>query len=1512
MDVGKKTDQPMLLVGIGTSAGGLPALKNFFHANPAHPQLTFVVVQHLDPNHKSMLADILSRETILNVYEAENGQKLAPNSVYIIPPDALIEVEGHHIKIIKPHRKHGSRSSIDHLFRAMAENFKAQGIGILLSGSGSDGTAGLRALKAAGGLSIVQDPRDAEYSSMPRSAIDAGVVDVVCNIEDMPQVLLDYVEHPYVEYQEESEADEKGLQSIAALLKTRENFDLQQYKESTVERRILRRMSLTGKRQKEDYIQLLRSNGDERGYLMQDLLINVTDFFRDQNAFKILEDKVVQDIIESADPGSDIRIWVAGCASGEEAYSLGILFLEGIKKANKDLDLKIFATDVDEEAIKIARKGLYPASIMSEVPADYLNTYFTTENDQYYRVKTHLRDKISFATQNVYSDPPFSKMDLISCRNLLIYLRKKVQSKALQSFYFALNEQGYLFLGSSENIGEQKQYFQPISNKWRIFQKKPAQHTDFQVAQLGRFVQPKYFKKNLQTRQKKSDQYGPIEQAKEILLQNLSPSVLINGDNQVLYFHGDTHPYLKMPDGEPKLDFIKMLDSKLRTRVRSAIFKARQSNEKINIHCPPDYRQSYPNQSVFLISVSPVSHQALDKKALIISFKPDEDLEKNGLVSASSTVSGDQENMVAAMERDLQETRKELQNTVEELETSTEELKASHEEALSTNEELQSTNEELEASTEELRSLNEELTTVNSQLKEKIDALQSAHDDIENFFASTNLATIFLCVKFKLMRYTPAAQRLLRLGPQDIGHPISDISRDLMDEETIDEAKKVIQSLESSEKEIQSGQRWFVRKILPYRTGDQRIAGVVITFNDVSELKKANHFVEIREKQHAVIAKLGMEALKNQKLEELIDHTVREVAYVLDADYCKFLKYQPTQKNFLLQAGVGWQKGAVGKETVIADSTTQAGYTLKENEPVIVEDLNTEKRFAGPKLLVDHHVVSGMSCVVSKEHECYGVLSVHTQNKKIFTKDDANFLRSISNLLSVSIHRKKIEQAIKESEEKLRIAKDSNNMGYFEYSMIDGETHWDNLIKRLWGLKEDEQATQELFSECLHPDDRKKTLDAIEKSMDYNGSGHYHTTYRVINKLTQKISWVEASGQVMFKDQMPQKMIGMVIDITKQKETENTLENAIINLEAAHEKKNQFLATLGHELRNPLAAINSGVQIMQMDKSKADWALNMMAHNVKLVSSLLDDLLDLTRISRGKIKLKKEVLNLNDILSETLQGFARDAEKKELKMTSHLTSEPIYVKGDQTRLDQIFSNLICNALKFTPAGGNVSVHLIQKSGRAWVTVNDDGIGIDPKKLNLIFQPFEQITDKKLQNPGLGIGLALVSQLVNLHGGSIKAESQGKDKGTTLSVDFPISDEIVVPARKKVKKPDIKKDLKVLIVDDNVDAVKGLKSILAKEKCRVYSAYTAKGALKKVEKFSPEVFIIDIGLPDGNGHDLLRDIKTKYKESATYIALTGYSHEEAHARSKQAGFDFHLNKPAMLDDLLGILGQASHS
>ncbi len=748
------------LVGVGASAGGLAVLKKLVSTLPVESNMAYIIAQHLDPTHESMLTELLSKVSTVPVQVVEDGVKIEANNIYVIPPNTYLEVKDGKLKLTSPNDVRGMRKAIDHLFRSLASECEYRCVGIVLSGAGDDGTAGLRTIKAAGGLTIAQNPKSAEHASMPESAINAGVIDKVLTIDKIVETLEEYIAHPYLA--EEVEESPIGLNEIATILTTQEDFDIKQYKPTTIQRRIARRMGLFGIKSHNDYIAHVRQDTKERRQLIKDLLINVTDFFRDPDAFYALESKVLPELVRKLDDDDDLRVWVAGCATGEEVYSLSIFLLEEIRAQKKQNQIRVFATDIDEEAIAVARKGVYSSSIVAEVPSNYLDQYFNKLTNEHYQIQRQVRDLVSFANQNVVNDPPFSQMHLISCRNLLIYLKKDVQQDVLNAFHFALKPDGHLFLGSAESIGAGGNKFKVISKKWRIYQKENTS-SEPTVFQKKFTIRNRIPDKNKAERKRPEATTRAEQLRRDLLVTLLPPTIIVGAKGEILYNHGYLSPYVIVPEGEPHNDLFRTLIPALTSRTRSAIFKAKKTQEAVSF----TYISSSNDPSKKMVTIEA---KLLDNRnssiedAICLTFF-EQKFEENGQKPA---VELDTDKAVQEIEQELVETKEELQNTIEELETSTEELKASHEEALSTNEELQFANEELEASSEELRSLNEELRTVNEQLKDKIEQMQSLNDDLRNFFGSTNIPTLFLDTTLKIQRFTPAAEVLLALIKQRI------------------------------------------------------------------------------------------------------------------------------------------------------------------------------------------------------------------------------------------------------------------------------------------------------------------------------------------------------------------------------------------------------------------------------------------------------------------------------------------------------------------------------------------------------------------------------------------------------------------------------------------------------------------------------------------------------------------------------------------------------------------------
>jgi two-component system CheB/CheR fusion protein len=833
--------QSIPVVGIGASAGGLEAIEGFFANTPSDIRIAFVIIQHLAPEHKSIMGSLLKKYTNLKVMEVRDGTKIEPGCIYLNPPSRDVSILNGKLYLSEPAQARGARLPIDYFFRSLAESQGDKSICIVLSGTGTDGTLGMKAIKGAGGMAMAQEETQAKYDNMPRSAIDTGLVDYVLPVEKMGAELMKYVKHPYIGGPEKvlttKERFENYLQKIFILVRSTTGHDFSQYKMNTIRRRIERRMAVHQIDQISEYVAYLQKNPGEIKTLFKDLLITVTNFFRDTKAFKALNEKVVLPIVKAKPVESAVRIWVSGCATGEEAYSVAILFAETMKLLNKHFVMQIFATDLDADAIEYARLGVYPDSIVADVSAERLKSYFIKEENTY-RVKKQIREMVVFATQNLVKDAPFSKLELVCCRNVLIYMNTALQKKILPMFHYTLNPGGYLFLGTSESIGEFADLYSPVDLKWKIFKCKQAPAT----LGLERAALPvNGLAPGVTKAAKRKFEPTPAnirQLAERTILQDYAPPcVLIDENFDILYFSGDTDRFLSMPAGEPTFNLLKIARDDIRYKLSTQLRKCLK--DRVPVKSKDTKVMQNGNISPVDITVKPVLDSTLKDEFMMVLFETPEAPPEHRGKKKEKPSDKDIEPRVQALEQELQSTKEYLQTTIEELETSNEELKSTNEELQSTNEELQSTNEELETSREELQSTNEELETVNTELQNKVEQLSDANNDLNNLLGATEVATLFLDNDINVKRFTPRAAEIFKLIGGDVGRPIGDIVHNLQYDELVDDAKKVLENLGRVEKEVRTKEgNWFFMRILPYRTVDNAIDGVVVTFIDITRQKR--------------------------------------------------------------------------------------------------------------------------------------------------------------------------------------------------------------------------------------------------------------------------------------------------------------------------------------------------------------------------------------------------------------------------------------------------------------------------------------------------------------------------------------------------------------------------------------------------------------------------------------------------------------------------------------------------
>ncbi len=822
------------VVGIGASAGGLEALEQLFGNMPSDSGIAFVIVQHLDPNTRSSMPEILSRFTKMPTHVASDGLKVEPNSIFLIPPSKSMSIQDGILYLHEPEQSPGLRLPVDFFFRSLAKEKGADSICIILSGTGTDGTLGVKAIKGEQGTAFVQDPESAKYDGMPRSAIDTGLVDFVLKPGEIPEKLVKFLKHSALNGARVGTAKEgtEPLQRIFAILRTRTGHDFSRYKGSTVRRRLERRMSVNQINDISKYADFLKGNEDEVKALMKDMLISVTNFFRDPEAFEALKVQL-KAILKQKAQNSDLRVWVAGCATGEEAYSVAIVISECQEELRKRLQVQVYGTDIDVDALRIARAGNYPGNIVADVTPKRLKDFFVKQ-DGTYTMKKEIRERMVFAPQDFIKDPPFSRLDLICCRNLLIYLESDVQKRLLPLLHYALKPSGVLFLGTSETIGESGDLFTVLDKKWKIYQRREA------LVAADRLKFPSAFTPS--SREAAGEPVRAVtetripELTEKIFLDNYAPTfAVIDDKSRLVYVRGRTGKYLEIASGQPSLSILEMAREGLKTELGSAIYRATSEKKKI-VHQGVRVKHNGGFQTVNL-TVAPLTEPGIPPGLMIVVFQELELMA--GEAKARPSVRG--RKRVTELEEELRLTRESLQATVEELEATNEEMKSTNGELQSNNEELQSTNEELDTSREELQSLNEELNTLNAELQDKNELLSKANDDLNNFVNRTDIAIILLDDELRIRSYTPATIDVFNIRNVDIGRPIDEITSRLAYDNIVDDAHEVLRTLQPKEVEVQRKDGyWYNVRISSYRTAQNVVSGLVMSLLDINEQKKAS------------------------------------------------------------------------------------------------------------------------------------------------------------------------------------------------------------------------------------------------------------------------------------------------------------------------------------------------------------------------------------------------------------------------------------------------------------------------------------------------------------------------------------------------------------------------------------------------------------------------------------------------------------------------------------------------
>jgi two-component system CheB/CheR fusion protein len=844
------------IVGIGASAGGLEALEHFLSRVPKNSGMAFVIVQHLDPTRKGIMPELLQRTTGMKVMQVKDRTLVQPDRVYVIPPNKDMSILHGVLHLLEPASPRGLRLPIDFFLRSLAQDQQEHSIGVILSGMGSDGTLGLRAIKEKAGVVLVQDPATAKFDGMPRSAIDSGLADIVAPVDDLPERILVYLHRTPLVHTSEMVLEDKtqsALEKAVILLRAHTGHDFSLYKKNTFYRRIERRMGIHQIDKIAGYVRYLQENSQELDLLFKELLIGVTSFFRDPAAWEELRKKILPALMANRPAGHVLRAWVPGCSTGEEAYSMAMVMKEAMEKIKpkRRFTLQVFATDLDKDAIDKARQAIYPENICADVSPEQMGRFFTKE-ERGCRVNTEIREMVIFATQNLIMDPPFTKLDILSCRNLLIYLAPEMQKKLIPLFHYSLNPDGILMLGSAETVGTFTDFFTPLSNKLRIFRRTESALRSEPIEFPSSFAPPLPAGTGVRPVPKSHHSFQSL--ADQLILGHYSPAaVLVSDKGNILYVSGRTGKYLEPAAGKANWNIFAMARDGLRYELTTAFHKALE--QKVPVVVRGLKVGSNGGKHYVDITVQRIEEPEPLRGLVVIVFSgaavPLETNSPGRLAKVEKTPARSARQ--GELQQKYQQVRMELQSAREEMQSSQEELRSTNEEMQSTNEELQSTNEELTTSKEEMQSLNEELQTVNTELQAKVDELSRSNNDMKNLLNSTDIATLFLDNDLKVRRFTTQATKIIQLIPSDVGRPITDLASDLLYPELAADAREVSQRLGFAEKPVGTRDgRWFTVRVMPYRTLEDRIDGVVITFADITAAKTLE--AQLREKQ-AVLEK---------------------------------------------------------------------------------------------------------------------------------------------------------------------------------------------------------------------------------------------------------------------------------------------------------------------------------------------------------------------------------------------------------------------------------------------------------------------------------------------------------------------------------------------------------------------------------------------------------------------------------------------------------------------------------
>ena len=1479
-------EQPekFFVVAIGASAGGLQPLEEFFTNLPNNPGAAFVILQHLSPDFPSLMPELIQRRTSLEVEQIKDGAQLHPNHIYVLPPRHTLTVEKDYLRL-EQHLAERVNDPINIFFKSLAAQWGEKVIGIVLSGTGNDGTEGLQAISQKGGITLVQSPETAQFTSMPSSAIPCDCLDGILSPQDLAQAVYSLVgyslNYPISQVKAGDLIPVEQFEQILSILSKYEKINFCQYKISTLSRRILNRCGINQSPDLTQYIVLLNQSETERKLLRQDLLISVTQFFRDPPAWELMEQQVLPELIESLEPQEQLRVWVPACATGEEAYSLAILIDEAIQATNKQVSVKMFATDLDSKALEVASQGTYNESIKNNITPERLEKYFTCKSGSY-QVKRHLREMLIIAPHDLTKNAGFSKMNLISCRNVLIYMQPLLQQQVLRLLHFSLASQGILFLGNAETLGDIETEFIHINQRWKIFRK----HREVQLSLMPPVSQlpliapvttPPASNRNIFKYERILDSVFNLCFAEQRLT-----CVLINQDFQLLHIFHNGADLLSFSTGKAKLDITELVPIPLKLPLRTAIHRAKREqqnilytginlfrngvNETLNLKIA--FPNKYPIINEFMLVLLEVK-TTLENKSNQIEFQVDIETVKQ----------------ITELEYELQQTRENLQATIEELETTNEEQQATNEELLASNEELQSTN-------EELQSVNEELYTVNSEYQIKIQQLTELTSDIDNLLRSTDIGVIFLDNDLNIRKFTPTTSNIINILPTDINRPLTHFTHNLDCPNLVEILSNFVVSQIPLELEVinQKTQEQLLMRVHTYKGENNNNDGVVVTFVNINQLKKfqnqlqtSNNWLDNIYINSPVGLCLLDQNLKFVKVNEnfakinnlsAVEH-IGKTGQELFPEWANI--YEPLMRQ-LLETGETLRNVEFKTLTPVF---LQTRYWIGSLYPVLLENGQSG--------------VGGVITEITEEKE--------TQKEGKRAKDRLEEAQSISHLGNWELNLQT---------QKMRCSKELFKIISFDFNL--GEPTLAQLIT------------------CIHVEDKARFLEALEQ-LKTQGIA-YDIDIKIIRCHDGEIRHINAIGKPGYnQENQITNIYGTMLDISDRKQAEIALSKAKEGAEAGTKAKGDFLANMSHEIRTPMNGVIGIIQLLLMtDLSPEQKKLvDMIRDSGNLLLTIINDILNLSKIESGNFELEEHPFVLRTVVQSIFDLLQREILDKKIDFTYSIDPDiPDGFLGDSDRLRQIFLNLLGNAVKFTD-NSSISIQIIgqpisEQKYELIISIQDQGIGIDSDKINHLFQPFNQAdTSINRKYGGTGLGLVISKNLVNLMSGTIWVESQGNIGGNpppdffldpeepqtqgstfyfTLQLKLASESEINLltnPPLPQIKKIYDQSQLKILIADDDeINQEFGLLLL----KTFGYDADIANNGLEVLEllkKQSYDIILMDMQMPEMDGLTATKMIRESSQTQPWIIAVTANVLERDRQKCLEVGMNDYLSKPIMIED-----------